>query len=133
MRRAQTILALSVPPVLLLGGCARGERDGGPSAEAALATITADEIREQLRYLSSDSLAGREPASPGGELAAEYIAARFQEMGLEPVDGSYYQPMPIVGITADSASVTLAFSRGAWARSATSWASMPAAGPQSSG
>jgi len=34
-----------------------------------------------LRFLSSDLLEGRAPATRGGRLAAEYIAAQFQAMG----------------------------------------------------
>jgi Zn-dependent M28 family amino/carboxypeptidase len=54
-----------------------------------------------LKFLSSDLLEGRAPATRGGHLATQYIAAVFQSLGLEPagVDGSYFQPVALVGMT----------------------------------
>jgi hypothetical protein len=48
-----------------------------------------------LRFLASDLLEGRAPATRGGRLAAEYIAAQFQVLGLEPAgeNGTYFQPV----------------------------------------
>src|SRR5258708_39735255 len=56
-----------------------------------------------LRFLASDLLEGRAPATRGGRLAAEYIAAQFQALGLEPAgaNGTYFQPVALVGMTAD--------------------------------
>lgn len=80
--------------------------------DAALAAIDADAIRAHVRFLASDLLEGRAPGTRGGELAAEYIAAQFETLGLEPVNGSYLQRVPIVAITADADGTRLAF-RGA--------------------
>src|SRR5213593_3637558 len=54
-----------------------------------------------LRFLASDLLEGRAPATRGGRLAAEYIAAQFQVLGLEPAgaNGTYFQPVALVGMT----------------------------------
>src|SRR5688572_2314726 len=54
-----------------------------------------------LRFLASDLLEGRAPATRGGRLAAEYVAAQFQALGLEPagVNGTYFQPVALVGMT----------------------------------
>src|SRR2546425_8189182 len=54
-----------------------------------------------LRFLASDLLEGREPATRGGRLAAEYIAAQFQALGLQPAgaNGTYFQPVALVGMT----------------------------------
>ncbi len=41
-------------------------------------------IQVDVVYLSSNLLEGREAGKPGGELAARYIATRFEEIGLEP-------------------------------------------------
>jgi Zn-dependent M28 family amino/carboxypeptidase len=53
-----------------------------------------------LKYLADDLLEGRAPATRGGELAARYIAAQFEAAGLAPAgtDGSYYQPVTLVGL-----------------------------------
>src|SRR6266403_2494593 len=54
-----------------------------------------------LRFLASDLREGRAPATRGGRLAAEYIAAQFQALGLEPAgaNGTYFQPVALVGMT----------------------------------
>jgi Zn-dependent M28 family amino/carboxypeptidase len=44
--------------------------------------ITAEELREHVRYLSSDELKGRKSGEEGNRLAASYIAACFKEYGL---------------------------------------------------
>lgn len=57
-----------------------------------------------LRFLASDLLEGRAPATRGGRIAAEYIAAQFKALGLEPAgtNGSYFQPVALVGMTPQS-------------------------------
>jgi Zn-dependent M28 family amino/carboxypeptidase len=58
--------------------------------------ITPHEIDGHLRFLSSDLLEGRAPATRGGRLAAEYVASQLRAFGLEPgVEGSYFQKVPI--------------------------------------
>lgn len=49
-------------------------------------------IRVDVVYLSSDLLEGRETGTHGEMLAAEYIASRFEEIGLTPMgsDGWYH-------------------------------------------
>jgi hypothetical protein len=50
-----------------------------------------------VRYLADDALEGREVASPGARCAADYIAARFRELGLEPAgtEGGWFQAFPV--------------------------------------
>src|SRR3989454_10550719 len=54
-----------------------------------------------LRFVASAVPEGRAPATRGGRLAAEYIAAQFQALGLEPAgaNGTYFQPVALVGMT----------------------------------
>lgn len=49
---------------------------------------------EHVEFLASDALEGRLAGSPGGQAAADYIAACFAEYGLQPVgaNGGYFQP-----------------------------------------
>ena len=56
--------------------------------EAAVATISEDEIGAHVRYLASPRLEGRNTPSAGLELAAEYIAGVFAEAGLQATDDS---------------------------------------------
>lgn len=87
-------------PALCAVGCA---------GEAATPTISADEFATHLEVLASDAYLGRGPGHPGGDMAVEYIRARFEEYGLEAVGGSYLQAVPMVGNTPDASSASLVF------------------------
>jgi Zn-dependent M28 family amino/carboxypeptidase len=68
--------------------------------------ITSEEIDGYLRFLASDLLEGRAPATRGGRLTAEYIASQLRAFGLRPgLDTSYFQTVPIDVVTADRASM----------------------------
>ncbi len=71
-----------------------------PSEKAAATTIRAERIRADIRYLSSDLLEGRGPASRGDQLTQAFIAARMEAIGLKPAGdaGSYLQSFEIVGV-----------------------------------
>jgi len=47
--------------------------------------ITTNDLRAVVSYLASDKLEGRLAGSPGGQLAANYIAAQMKRIGLQPV------------------------------------------------
>jgi Zn-dependent M28 family amino/carboxypeptidase len=67
-----------------------------PASAAGAPAISAAEIDGHLRFLSSDLLEGRAPATRGGRLAAEYIASQLRAAGVEPgASGSYLQEVPI--------------------------------------
>src|SRR5687768_1418357 len=54
--------------------------------------ITAGDLKDNLSILASDALEGRETGTRGQKMAAAFIAAHFQELGLTaPVNGSNYQ------------------------------------------
>ncbi|MEJ2112673.1 MAG: M28 family peptidase [Flavobacteriaceae bacterium] len=55
-------------------------------------TISSDEIKETVSYLSSDDLAGRETGSIGIEKAAEYIELQFKSFGVKPYFETYRDP-----------------------------------------
>ena len=95
-----------------------------PSVLAAQAArvpgITAAEIDGHLRFLSSDLLEGRAPATRGGRLTAEYIATQLRGFGLRPgLDTSYFQTVPIDVVTADRATLRHPEDVVVWAGSAT--------------
>src|SRR6185503_200494 len=69
--------------------------------------ITPHEIDGHLRFLSSDLLEGRAPATRGGRLAAEYLASQLRAFGLAPgLDTSYLQSVPIDVVTAENIRVS---------------------------
>lgn len=49
---------------------------------------TAQKLRVYIEYLASDSLKGRQTGTEGEKLAAEYIAKRYEEIGLKPFGGT---------------------------------------------
>ncbi len=84
----------SAPPARSAALSARSA--ASPAADTSPSPITAAEIDAHLRFLSSDLLEGRAPATRGGRLASEYIATELHSWGLEPgANGSYFQPVPI--------------------------------------
>jgi Zn-dependent M28 family amino/carboxypeptidase len=80
------------------------------SARSAMAAVNPENIREQVKFLSSDLLEGRGTGQRGGDIAAQYIATQFALYGLKPAGdkGSFLQKVPMVGVTTDpSSTVTL--------------------------
>jgi Zn-dependent M28 family amino/carboxypeptidase len=87
-------LALLVPAAL----AAQGPR-----------AITVAEIDGHLKFLSSDLLEGRAPATRGGRLTSEYIASQLRAFGLRPGnDTSFFQTVPIDIVTASPSSLRVA-------------------------
>jgi Zn-dependent M28 family amino/carboxypeptidase len=72
-----------------------------PALDAALERIRQNTIDAHLRFLSHPLLEGRAPGTRGGTLAMEYIRAQMERIGLEPVNGSHLQPVPMVGMDPD--------------------------------
>src|SRR5947209_10006996 len=65
--------------------------------------ITPADLLKHIKVLASDEFEGRAPGSKGEELSIKYISDQFHALGLEPgnPDGTYFQNVPLVGITAD--------------------------------
>ena len=63
------------------------------AAEGPDPTFTADQVRATVRFLSDDLLEGRDTGSRGHEIAARYVASRFEALGLVPAGdgGGWYQ------------------------------------------
>jgi hypothetical protein len=53
-----------------------------------------DQVRADIFYLASDRLEGRGVGTQGLDLAADYVATRFEALGLKPLPalGGYFQP-----------------------------------------
>ncbi len=58
-------------------------------------TVKKNTIKKQIFYLASDDLKGRETGSPEIDTAAHYIAKTFKNLGVKPINGSYYQNVPL--------------------------------------
>jgi hypothetical protein len=61
--------------------------------------VRAGALRAHVEFLASDALEGRGTGARGGDLAAKYIAAQFERLGLEPAgdDGTWFERIPLRG------------------------------------
>lgn len=68
--------------------------------------IDENTLRAHIKFLADDMLEGRGPGSRGGQLAARYIAAQFEALGLEPAtaDRTYFQQVQMIGSKTDPSS-----------------------------
>jgi Zn-dependent M28 family amino/carboxypeptidase len=69
----------------------------------AASAINESALRAHIKFLSDDMLEGRGTGARGGEMAAKYIAAQFEALGLKGAGakGSFYQPVSLVGVKID--------------------------------
>ena len=100
MKRFSYALLVPLSAALLAAGPAAKPESAEKSAARQ---ITDDLIRGHVRFLSSDLLEGRGPATRGDRLAQEYIAGQLEAMGIEPAapGGGWLQKVELVGITGE--------------------------------
>jgi len=93
-------LQLAIGWIAIVAICITGfsQQRGRPSA-----ALNEDAIRARIKFLSSDLLEGRGTGARGGEIAANYIAAQMEALGLKGAgaNGSFFQPVSLVGVKAD--------------------------------
>lgn len=82
-------LGLTAMLAALLASCA----PDAVSPEVALPGPDAAAIEAHMASLASDDLEGREAGTPGYDLAADYVAAEFEKIGIAPAgdNGTYFQ------------------------------------------
>src|SRR6187431_2944555 len=75
-----------------------------PVESTAKAQITAATLEAPIRFLASDALEGRGPATRGDELARVYLSSQLQAMGYSPggPQGQWQQLFDIVGMKAEA-------------------------------
>jgi Zn-dependent M28 family amino/carboxypeptidase len=75
-------------------------QQAAPAARVARA-LSGDVMRAHLEFLADDALEGRAPGTRGGLIAAKYVAAQFERLGLVPAgdDSSYFHTVPIISLT----------------------------------
>lgn len=102
-RHAPLVFAIGL---LLFAAC---QREAAPAPVGAAQDVpapwaddpAAQRIEVDLRYLADDRLEGRETGTRGYDLAAGYLARRFDEIGLQPAgdDDTYFQHVPLLRAT----------------------------------
>jgi Zn-dependent M28 family amino/carboxypeptidase len=90
-----------VAAIALASGAAAPDASLPDTVEAAARIhITRAALEAPIRFLSSDLLEGRAPATRGDQLARLYLQTRLEGMGYQPAfaNGAWQQPFDIVGI-----------------------------------
>lgn len=113
MTRFGTTLAATA---LIFLAAACGGPGGAPTVDPAVLSaldvaapsplegaITPEGLARHIEILASDEFEGRAPTTPGGEKTRNYIAGEYKRLGLEPVNGSYFQNAEMVETTLDPA------------------------------
>ena len=74
--------------------------------------ITEERVKEVVGWLASDDRNGRDTGSAELEEAAQWLAARFEEAGLEQLrEGSWFHEFAMPGVRIDSDAVKLTLTR----------------------
>jgi hypothetical protein len=92
-----TAMRRSLIAALLVAAASPAAQQRAPDIDS----IKGEEMRADLSFLASDAMRGRLTDTPENRLAAEWIAARFERLGLKPAgdDGSYYQNFTLATAT----------------------------------
>lgn len=79
------------------------------AADEAMTTIRPEAIRADMRFLADDLLEGRGTGTRGYELAAKFMAAQFEALGLQPAgdSGTYFQNVPLRSMKPDETKTIL--------------------------
>ena len=100
--------------ILMLVGCIAlfgiNPAQAGDESEQQLQ----NRLRAHIEFLADDLMRGRQPGSPGYNIAANYVSSQFMQMGLLPAgdEGSYFQQVPLRRALLEAGSAELVYKRG---------------------
>jgi len=85
----------------------------GDPADAAMAAIRPEAIRANMSFLADDALEGRGTATRGYDIAAKFMATRFEALGFAPAGeaGTYFQQVPFRSMHPDRAQSSFTLTR----------------------
>ncbi|WP_460671385.1 M28 family metallopeptidase [Larkinella ripae] len=68
-----------------------------PDAQTAAQSVKPEAIKAHMRFLADDAMEGRKPGTRGYRLAANYVIAQFEALGLQPAgeEKTYLQKVPL--------------------------------------
>lgn len=96
MRHRSLVMMLTLVATTALSGCGASAVPVAVS-KPVVAPITPDELRRDLTAFAADSFLGRETGTPAAFKAAQFIARRLVQLGIEPAgDSMYFQRVPLV-------------------------------------
>lgn len=89
MRPSHVLAGVTASALLVTSAAAQTSAPFQPSSE---------KIRAHVTFLASDMLDGREAGSKGYDIAANYVASQFAQLGLKPAgkDGTWFQTVPLL-------------------------------------
>jgi Peptidase family M28/PA domain len=101
-RRSRPLAAALLLGSTLAAGRPAAQAGESPEVRQAASKITEDVLRAHTKFLASDLLEGRGPATRGDALAEAYLQAQMESMGLKPgaPGGGWIQKVPLVGVKA---------------------------------
>ena len=105
--RVWKFVLLAVAIICVAPGCSvesgdaipSADRDANRDAQRPSDVVSAQRLADHIAVLASDTFEGRAPGTEGGEKTKAYIAAAFEEYGLEPMNGDYLHPVSMVEAT----------------------------------
>lgn len=97
----QAVLLAAAVAITPLVACQRDATPPQPEPATQSTDPAAQRIEADVRYLADDRLEGRETGTRGYDLAADYVARRYVDIGLQPAgdDGGFFQRVPLLKAT----------------------------------
>lgn len=95
--RSLNAAMLSFAVILMIGAC-KNKASKNPETVKKMVVATgldSTSLINDLAYLSSEALGGREAGTPGNALAREYITRRFDSLQLKQPDSGWLQSFPL--------------------------------------
>jgi hypothetical protein len=97
MRRTATLLFLACAACARPAANAPAPATAPTAAPRAASAINAAALRRDISVFASDSFLGRQAGTPNAVKAAQFIASRLAQLGVEPAgDSGYFQRVPLV-------------------------------------
>jgi hypothetical protein len=85
----------AVAVLMIAGALSLAAQSGAP----AIDSIRQDDLKADLTFLASDAMQGRLTNTPQNLVAAEFIKARFERLGLAPAVPGYFQNYNLITVT----------------------------------
>lgn len=91
-----------------IAGCSDEAAPVVADKDSAIDTVKKQNIEAHVAFLADDARGGRMAGEPGYDEAAQYVADRFAEFGLEPGgEDGWFQQVPLISYRIDQESTTL--------------------------
>lgn len=107
-RRTIALLSLAAVALSGVGSRVSAVEKTAARSDSRPPTIDSRRIASHIRFLASDTLEGRETGRRGYDVAAEYVRAQFEAIGLQPLRDDWFQRFALRAATLDEEKSSLA-------------------------